>query len=491
MKKIVLISVILFVQISQSQTYILDTTFGNNGTVFTTLVNEPNSIVLENNFYYITSYRSMTRLNYNGTIDPTFGTNGIYTLPSPINGFERYITKSKIIGNAIYMAGYSQTSNNSNILLWKLSIDGVLDTSFGVNGYCTIDLAGEETISDFCLDQNNTIFCIGRRQKAISNGYTRSLLVSKVLPNGTIDTSFGTNGTIQYLTSDTIYVIGASIYYHNGALLLVGAQNYKLLLAKADNNGVLDTTFDANGFKSIAVSHTLSEAFIKYSQLIGDTLYAYYNSYLIKYNLITNVKEADFNVGSNAWIDVDGSVYSHVFTSCSSPDISYCDSDFSLKKRLLSDGTIDTSFHINGGFIYDPSPNLFFSFDRSTMSRKDSNGNILIAGFSYRGPLPVAQLGITLVRIMEGALGTYQTMENSNMSFYPNPFSDYINFDLNVPIVNVSLFDINGRKLSNPSYDLNSNKLHVDMPTQLQKGIYIIEISTTDNKKIVQKIIKK
>ena len=73
-----------------------------------------------------------------------------------------------------------------------------------------------------------------------------------------------------------------------------------------------------------------------------------------------------------------------------------------------------------------------------------------------------------------------------NASVYPNPTSDILYMDVeNTTINNVSLFDINGKKLETIIMDSNNS---VDI-SLLPKGIYFINIST-DVGNTVRKIIK-
>ena len=81
------------------------------------------------------------------------------------------------------------------------------------------------------------------------------------------------------------------------------------------------------------------------------------------------------------------------------------------------------------------------------------------------------------------------TMEvhSSKSKVYPNPFTNQIQIDSEKPIQNLELFDVNGKLiLSKKSIsELNSNL------NQLQKGIYILQITYPNQQKENIKLIKK
>lgn len=82
------------------------------------------------------------------------------------------------------------------------------------------------------------------------------------------------------------------------------------------------------------------------------------------------------------------------------------------------------------------------------------------------------------------ALGINENSANAKIVTYPNPVSDYINFNSQEEIIKVEIYDIAGRILS--SNTINDNKLNV---SNLQAGNYILSIYT-QNEISKTKIIK-
>lgn len=78
------------------------------------------------------------------------------------------------------------------------------------------------------------------------------------------------------------------------------------------------------------------------------------------------------------------------------------------------------------------------------------------------------------------------TQENTSLidfKIYPNPSSDYLNF--NHKIESIKVFDIQGKLVLNRK--INSNNLNV---SELKNGVYVLEVFS-ENKKSSQKFIKK
>jgi hypothetical protein len=80
-------------------------------------------------------------------------------------------------------------------------------------------------------------------------------------------------------------------------------------------------------------------------------------------------------------------------------------------------------------------------------------------------------------------LASQEVNSLNDFKIYPNPSSDYLNF--NHKIEYVKIFDIQGKLVLNRK--INSNNLNV---SELKNGVYIVEVFS-ENKKSSQKFIKK
>jgi hypothetical protein len=83
-----------------------------------------------------------------------------------------------------------------------------------------------------------------------------------------------------------------------------------------------------------------------------------------------------------------------------------------------------------------------------------------------------------------------QTFTDSNFDMYPNPTSTIvtIKIDNNLIIKTINLTDVLGKSIS--TTNINSNEKTLDI-SNLAKGIYLVEITTQENLKLVKKLIVK
>ncbi|KMQ58623.1 hypothetical protein ACM46_21625 [Chryseobacterium angstadtii] len=190
---------------------VVDTNYGTNGKLFVNIPPDQNREYNHKTFYtsdqktvnvgYYDTTSSSTRIyfitkyNLNGTLDGNFGTNGILNIPSyPNNPGEITVTGSVMLNdNSIILS----CAANMKAYLVKITNNGTLDTSFGVNGFKLADFlftSNTLTYGDLMKDDNNQIFVVYSSTSYTSNPAKTSTKLCKILPDGSIDTSFGNNG---------------------------------------------------------------------------------------------------------------------------------------------------------------------------------------------------------------------------------------------------------------------------------------------------------
>lgn len=109
-----------------------------------------------------------------------------------------------------------------------------------------------------------------------------------------------------------------------------------------------------------------------------------------------------------------------------------------------------------------------------------NNGTITVKSYAYNDvPNQSIKTGQTL-----------GTTEASNIDFqlsiFPNPVQEIINIKTNEKIISKSVINANGQMILNDRS--KNNQLNVQ---QLASGVYFLEITTENNKKNIQKFIKK
>jgi uncharacterized delta-60 repeat protein len=186
------------------------------------------------------------RVNTDGTLDTGFGANGIVQLPPG-----RY-SKVKIQPDGkILIAGNDQTSSTCEILLVRLNADGSLDQSFGTGGLFRLENGGRfEQAADIAIDADGSIVAVGSR-RIISRIIAFRALIVKLTANGSLDSSFGTNGRAVFTTGTDI---GASrVAIQSDGRIVAGGGSFGLtsFFLRCDANGNIDTSFNGTGVVSL------------------------------------------------------------------------------------------------------------------------------------------------------------------------------------------------------------------------------------------------
>ena len=172
MKSILIFVILLFSQLTTSQTYILDSTFGNNGqTQYTNSSFVPSNVVLCNNNYYYFGDNSIIKTNYIGQIQTSFGVNSVLTFPSLPSNQNLILNKLIYSNNAFYAYGYIRYDINSissdDIIIYKFGENGILDLTFGISGAARINLGGKESVSSIIVKTDGSIYCSGTMSNLI------------------------------------------------------------------------------------------------------------------------------------------------------------------------------------------------------------------------------------------------------------------------------------------------------------------------------------
>jgi uncharacterized delta-60 repeat protein len=220
---------------------------------------------------YTTDYTTygmlILQLNEDGTPDPDFGINGVVVAensPSEKNAFALALQEDK----KILLAGYSVNNDYRNApVVLRFSETGTLDTSFGTNGIVTIPVTeSDNDFSAVSVQSDGKIVAAGH----ISNGLSWfSLLVARFDQNGQLDGGYGTGGIINLnlgnvddefydmqLTADDEAILA-------GFTVSQSDYFYHLLLMKFDNSGSPAISFGTDGYTFYGdVPYTFGDAMV-------------------------------------------------------------------------------------------------------------------------------------------------------------------------------------------------------------------------------------
>ena len=197
---------------------------------------------------------SLIRLNQNGSLDPTFGQNGIKIISSNIS--HKAIAMKLDSNNSIFILGndISATSGSQQSVI-KVDSNGNPVTSYGINGEAIFSYSGIHLeLKDFDIDDDGGLFIIGEKSPTPQQSF-----VMHLLPDGSKDTCFGINGII-YPTSGYNYRFNDICVIDSNHILAVGdlysaASAYMFMI---DNHGNIDSNFANNGHKQFSIMNASS-----------------------------------------------------------------------------------------------------------------------------------------------------------------------------------------------------------------------------------------
>lgn len=384
----------------------LDSTFGQGGIVTTALsvngTSQVNSIVLQSDGKLVAAGVSnnginadftLARYNQNGSLDNSFGINGIVITQI---GDTNDCIESVVIqpDGKILTGGYSIKDSANDFALAMYNLDGSLDNSFGTNGIVTTSIG----------DKDDKIFSIALQSdgKIVAGGsYIDSLYwdfaVVRYNPDGSLDNSFGTNGIVTTSIGPRHDVINTVLIQPDGKIAAVGysynGENYDFAIVRYNPNGFLDNTFGNNGIVTTPIGTGNDAAYPAVLQSDGRIIAACYthNGHdedfaLVRYNpngtldntfgeggiVITQVSTSFDRIYSLS-IQNDGKIIAAGHSTTTS-------SDFTVV-RYNQDGSTDESFGTNGITITPVGTLRDVAFSVCVQE----NGKIVAAGFSSQG----------------------------------------------------------------------------------------------------------
>ena len=148
---------------------------------------------------YTTDYATwsmlLLQIKENGTLDSVFGNNGI-VLEDLSAGEEIIYALATQDNGKILAAGYSQDANYRNApVILRFADTGLLDPSFGTDGVATVPVTeSDNDFSAISIQSDGKIVAAGH----ISNGLSWfSLLVARFDEDGILDPSYGSGGIVN------------------------------------------------------------------------------------------------------------------------------------------------------------------------------------------------------------------------------------------------------------------------------------------------------
>lgn len=506
MKKTIPFFLLLIVSsvISYAQDGVLDNTFGSFGRTLTNVNNgddEARNVVIQpDDKIVIGGFTDggsgddflLTRYNANGTIDNTFGTNGIVvTHVSDGNDVIRGLalqTDGKIV--AVGYAGIV----NEYLSIIRYNADGTIDNSFATNGMDSLlifdNVGSDRTVpNDVKIQSDGKIVVAGF---AKNSGGDLNCMVVRYNTNGTLDASFGIGGKMVTSLGNTDAEWEEIAIQADGNIVACGhyvtGSNVTMAMARYNQFG-LDNSFGSGGIISKAIGQGenkfLSLAIQPDTKIVvgGVTPNGNDLDFVVLRYISDGTIDNTFGTAGAVITELGTNVDDYLTQIKLQPDgkILACGTSFNSTNdfamvRYNSGGSLDNSFGISANGIVKGNHGgineIAFGIDLQ------SDGKIILAG-AFNFDVFVDRYNNTIV-------GVEEVEEELSINVYPNPASHYLFVDTKTfALKRIEVLSIDGRVLLHIE---NSNKINV---ASLPVGTYVLKVTNDSAISYYQKFIKK
>jgi len=361
----------------------LDTSFDGDGIVnnifddasetyvnLNTIIEQPDGkflVTTENGNSYDFVIR---RYNASGSDDTSFGTNGKSALF--IQDVNRALGITLQPDQKIVVAGYSRsfTSDTSeyhfNVVRYTTS--GVPDVSFDNDGIIASKFDSSNDVSSKLLIQpDDKIITIGTKITNAINTLGKELIaLSRTNTDGSLDTTFGTNGKVVSDLGQDYSKIKNAIVQQDGKILVscqIGTfgNSNEYAIIRYNNNGSLDTTFGNNG--KTATGYLTAILSLPDGKIISASqVYDAQDNPFLNLKRLNNDGSLDSTFENDLLVTISGVINGSIYSTLQSDGKIVVVASVPnqegktgfYKIRYHSDGTIDTSY-ANGLTIFENS----------------------------------------------------------------------------------------------------------------------------------------
>jgi uncharacterized delta-60 repeat protein len=156
----------------------------------------------------------LTRFTSTGAIDTSFSKTGHKEIAIELNS--QHVALAELNNGNLLLAGTKKTTNGSQGFVAKVDQDGSLDTTFATDGIYVTNIENTEalTLSDIAITNSNNIVAVGTATQS-ANAQSFAMMLTA---QGVLATSFGTEGVLLGLTGEDF----SKIHIDNNEIFIAG-----------------------------------------------------------------------------------------------------------------------------------------------------------------------------------------------------------------------------------------------------------------------------
>lgn len=197
----------------------------------------------------------LVRYAADGRLDPTFGTDGVVTTPiTP--GVDQAHALVVQPDEKLVAAGFSGGFPASEFAVVRYAPDGRLDTTFGSGGVATTAIGTSAEAHGAVLQPDGKLVLAGYAQ----TGGTYVFALARYLPDGTLDGSFGSGGTVTTPIGSVEAFGLAAVLQPDGKVVVAGGADTRIALVRYHVDGTPDATFGSGGIVTTAAGASAAAA---------------------------------------------------------------------------------------------------------------------------------------------------------------------------------------------------------------------------------------
>jgi uncharacterized delta-60 repeat protein len=296
-----------------------------------------------------------------------------------------------ILSISLFGCSGSSTSNTSS---------GSLDSNFGVDGKVTTAVGSMfDSIRDVVIQADGSIVAVG---SSPTGTYTSLFAIARYKSDGSLDTSFNSTGKVTTAVGSISDIASTAIIQADGKIVVVGGSasqpgNDIFALARYNTNGTLDTSFGTGGTVTTTIgnaSFANSVAIQRDGKIVvaGSAFISATSEFaLARYNTDGSLDTGFGNSGIVTTSTGTSSVALYVCVQTNDKIFAVGKSSFGASTSALilirynSDGSLDTTFGNNGMVT---TPTVDIGINNVAMQ---TNGKIVAAGYSAPGGFGLAR----------------------------------------------------------------------------------------------------
>jgi uncharacterized delta-60 repeat protein len=312
--------------------------------------------------------------NPDGSLDTAFGSGGIVRQPFAGNsggGFRSAaLEPTGTTGDSKILLAGSAIGQNG-LALMRLNANGTLDTTFGSNGQVITPFQTSGSTSGHQESARGIAVTSTGQILVVGDDNLDTVLLARYNPDGSLDATFGSGGEATTVFSTPINVRGMALQ-PDGKFVVVGIDAGEGMVLRYNANGSLDSTFGSGGVVTTAVPFGSPSS-----------------SHTTRFN--------DLAIYPNAGTANDGKIIAVGMVHQAESALTQFLSEWAAV-RYHPDGSLDTTFGNGTGSVVFANPQVTPPDEGAGAVAIESDGKPIIAGNASSGGKPsysqVARLNV-------------------------------------------------------------------------------------------------